>query len=129
MSKIVFIFLLVICTKSHSAMVYGSGVSSCGKWNAASQLYQKEPLLQWVLGYVTFASILEGKIDALPYIQALELKDTDVEAILGWVDNYCQENPIDNIQKASSSLVEVLNKNKNTAKFTYEQLKKLYAPK
>jgi len=56
---------------------------------------------QWVLGYVT----------AYGYYGTNDLKKVDGYAMTAWIDNYCQQNPLEDIETAAQQLVESLKAN------------------
>ena len=85
---------------SHASfIVYGSGLDSCGSWvehrKTTSDWYQAG---QWINGYLTAA------VDQT----TLEVKEVDADAILIWVDNYCQANPLDNVLQAARTLLRAM---------------------
>jgi len=97
--------LLILASNAYARdtyTVYGPGNDSCGKWLDARA---KEPNYSafvqvysaWVLGYVT----AYGNYGP-------DLKRTDASAIDAWVDNYCRQNPLDNLNTAAKNLVEAL---------------------
>ena len=81
--------------------VLGQGLSSCGAWTKSSRQdgalhWTREA---WVLGFVT-ASSIRLRYDLM--------HGTDNDAIAGWIDNYCRDNPTNNIVNACNSLVDFL---------------------
>jgi hypothetical protein len=82
-------------------MAFGEGVSSCGAWTQERKRDTQRAQMQraWVLGFVSGADVYEG----------LEfLRQTDADAILAWVDNYCGSYPLERIYDAAIKLVEEL---------------------
>lgn len=55
----------------------------------------------WVLGWVSAAGYYDVHGD---------LKHTDADAIMAWVDNYCHDHPLDDISDAAEALVKALAK-------------------
>jgi hypothetical protein len=53
-----------------------------------------------VLGFTSAASFYD--------VSANGLRETDSAAIAAWVDNYCRQNPLKDIQDAAASLVSEL---------------------
>jgi len=88
---------------------YGAGVASCGKWLAdrsdwlANRSIQHGVDLSWVLGWLSAAGYYDVRGD---------LRDTDADAVTAWVDKYCREHPLNEIDEAASSLVVELSKTK-----------------
>ena len=81
----------------------GEGISSCGKWTKSSR---QDGLLhwqrkQWVLGFVSAARI---------FLRSNFAENTDAHAMMGWIDNYCRDNPLDDITDATIALVIALKK-------------------
>ena len=58
---------------------YGVGAHSCGMWLAARKSGDYYIYGQWMLGFVS----------AVGYFDVYDLKDTDAQAMMAWVDNYC----------------------------------------
>lgn len=73
------------------------GVPSCGSWTAAhghpsdGAAFQYE---QWVAGFES--GLNWARSDARGDV----LRNTDREAILGWVDRYCRKHPLDTLVSA-----------------------------
>lgn len=79
---------------------YGIGMKSCGAWqqerkSGSGDWYQ---MGQWVLGYVT----------AYGYYGTYDLRDVDAQAMFAWIDNYCQQNPLEDIEAAAQKLIDTL---------------------
>lgn len=79
---------------------YGVGMKSCGAW-----LQERKPgssdwfqIGQWVLGYVT----------AYGYYGTHDLRDVDSRAMSAWIDNYRQQNPLEDIETAAQKLIDTL---------------------
>jgi len=89
---------LVFVNVSYAYTEYGSGVSSCGAWvndrKTSSAWHQNG---QWVNGFVSAAGYF-GKT----------LKNVDSDAILVFMDNYCQQNPLNSIGDGAKALVREL---------------------
>ena len=84
--------------------VFGYGARSCGAWTEArrtggsSQRYQRE---QWVSGYVTAANRYLGNLTG-------GIGGIDYEGLMGWIDNYCRDNPTMSLHNAARYLVKFL---------------------
>lgn len=77
---------------------YGSGVNSCGswvKWRKTESGWHQDG--QWVNGFISAAGYF-GK----------ELKKVDSDAMLVFMDNYCQQNPLNKIGDGAKALVREL---------------------
>tara|TARA_Y100000296_G_scaffold52238_1_gene59834 strand:- start:403 stop:723 length:321 start_codon:yes stop_codon:yes gene_type:complete len=77
---------------------YGSGTNSCGswvKWRKTKSGWHQDG--QWVNGFVSAAGYF-GK----------ELKEVDSDAMLVFMDNYCQQNPLNKIGDGAKALVREL---------------------
>lgn len=85
--------------------VYGVGNESCGKW-LASRTRPEDRLHQtsWLLGWVSAAGF---------YDVYGTLKNTDVDAVAAWTDNYCHDHPLENLSVAAGVLVKTLAKSKD----------------
>lgn len=98
------VFIAVATTVASPALAdykgYGVGMKSCGAWlqerkSGTGDWYQ---MGQWVLGYVT----------AYGYYGTHDLKDVDSHAMSAWIDNYCQQNPLEDIETAARKLIDTL---------------------
>lgn len=99
--------LAVIRTETDAAeqsIIFGPGTASCGTWSQ----YDKQPdnpvkaaLQSWVLGFVTG---MESGAQLPPAI----FKGIDNRGLLGWVSNYCQAHPLDQVSVAAVSLLNEL---------------------
>ncbi len=83
--------------------VIGEGYTSCGAWTKSSRqdgvLHWQR--VQWIFGFVTAAAY---------YTRSDFAKNTDNDGLLGWIDNYCRDNPLDDISDATVALVKALKK-------------------
>jgi len=94
-----FIFFAVFSsTPTYAYRIYGAGVSSCGGWNNARKSGDYYQQGSWVLGFVSSYGYYEGKT----------LKEVDSQALVSWMDNYCQANPLDSISDGAKQLIEAL---------------------
>ncbi len=112
-----------------SYVVYGHGLTSCGKW-LATPSPDDAAMLQWALGYVTAggyysAIVWNAVLDTSPelasaaktycaanrgepFCQSQLVKATDSSAISAWLNQYCQTHPLEDLEDASRSLLEEL---------------------
>jgi hypothetical protein len=80
---------------------FGAGGKSCGAWtsekaNSPASSYQNQ---QWVLGFVSGAGWSENRS-----------YEADADGMLGWIDNYCKENPLKDIGDTAAALIYELEK-------------------
>jgi hypothetical protein len=76
----------------------GLGVLSCGTWTDARRDRQAFGYEQWVLGF------LSG-IGYTGWMNYNPLNGLDANAVLAWIDNFCQAHPLDRISTAASLFV------------------------
>ena len=106
-AKIILTFLVVaigaLAVPGEAAADYqmlGSGPQSCGAWTAARRFPNSTPALEaaaWVLGFLSGVGWVHKNGDD-------PLNGLDVEAVFGWLDNYCQTHPIDPLAVAAAQL-------------------------
>jgi len=84
--------------------IRGSGSQSCGSWTAAKEKgnWDRVVFLSWVGGYLTAYSRWVEK----DYRGSVTTSDS--EGAWAWVDNYCRDNPLDNVALAASELILAL---------------------
>jgi hypothetical protein len=96
----VFLFTLLSCPAFASAfIVMGAGVQSCGTWTVDRMSADLGPAAQvneaWILGYVT------GDIALLAAVENKSVSiTTDANGLFGWIDQWCQNNPAQNMTNA-----------------------------
>jgi hypothetical protein len=111
MKKISFIFALLMIFSSPvwaqrpiNYDVKGAGASSCGTWtldhaqgdvSAAANVDD-----EWVLGFVVGQELLYADTTHKNYTIS-----TDYNGIIGWIGNYCQQNPVKEIVDAAQNFV------------------------
>ena len=81
--------------KGHTFRYWGAGGSLCGSWTGQRRGDDWFDSGQWVLGFVS----------ATDRLTKGGLKRTDSDGLLGWIDNYCAEHPIERLAEAAQSLV------------------------
>jgi hypothetical protein len=85
-----------------TSIVYGAGNESCGTWLSSST---NQDIRNWQTSWVL------GWLSASGHYQVLgRMKDTDAAAVTAWLDNYCKEHPLDELQEASAALIRELAK-------------------
>ncbi len=84
--------------------IFGAGATSCGKYlrNKESSSYS-----HWITGYIT------GSQNYYDH----KIKDTDIDAMLKWLDDYCSKNPLEYFSVASEALFQELIANKPVFSF------------
>jgi hypothetical protein len=95
-------FLVPAAANANTIM--GEGFASCGQWTKASAEPQGAVAFAmgaWVRGYLTAQALAATSENHYPDI----LRDTDADAVMAWVDNYCAKNPLDKIVDATGHLV------------------------
>lgn len=102
MEKIITVLALITILLTPTAQaytIYGFPGVSCGSWTSARGLenMKEAQYASWVLGFVSGAGYAEVK-----------MKETDSQAMLAWVDNYCGANPLDTIVEAIKELIATL---------------------
>ena len=88
-----------------------AGTSSCGSWTESRRDNSKYGFVltsgyeNWVLGF------LSGANNALTIEHHADiLKNTDLDSVWAWVNNYCQSHPMDQISTAIEHLVVELDR-------------------
>ena len=96
------LFFQTVQMAAQEQAVLGQGNVSCGIWleNRRGDDVQVATRTAWVLGYITafnqYGSKPEGDVSG----------GKDTEELMAWIDNYCRQNPADNLYRASSALVD-----------------------
>ena len=102
MKKLITVALLLVSLGltgvSHAYTEYGSGINSCGswvKWRKTKSGWHQDG--QWVSGFISAAGYY-----------GMELKTVDSDAVLVFMDNYCQKNPLNAISGGAKALAKEL---------------------
>ena len=96
--------LLAGSVSAHGLELYGAGAESCGKWiEFGKDEIMRYHFNQWVLGFISAASVFDGA-KKLGF-ESGELAETDSDTVDAWMENYCRENPLDKIVIAAGVLV------------------------
>lgn len=83
--------------------VYGFGTQSCGRWTqerrSADQYVKltRAGLESWAMGFISGAGYA-GET----------MRNSDADAMLAWMDNYCAANPLDYVSTAAEHLIQEL---------------------
>jgi hypothetical protein len=85
-------------------IIKGEGTKSCGTWiqdrKKGGFEGQVTDLTQtaWLAGYLTAYNLwVPGKADIA--------EGTDIAGLMAWIDNYCAQNPLNNIANAANALI------------------------
>lgn len=78
----------------------GLGAHTCGTWTQERQAEVANGMRNWVIGFVNGANVYDSGPDFL--------LQTDPNAIVAWMDNYCRSNPLENIFTGAYLLVQEL---------------------
>lgn len=94
--------LLAVAQPSSSAdgiMIFGLGLTSCGSWTAAkTEGWHRDAYISWLAGF------LSGINAAGVGRYGNAVQGTDMNGLIGWVDNYCAAHPLDNVSAAAENL-------------------------
>lgn len=83
--------------------IYGAGARSCGEWVTNRSSDRWIDMGEWMLGFITAAE----------YYNDYDLKHSDSEAFAVWMDNYCKQNPLKDLNSGAEQLVQELRTDKN----------------
>lgn len=95
---IVALLWLGVASQTNAYTVYGQGTATCGTWIKEREQGGYKDMEYWILGYITAAG----------FYGTNELKNSDVNAFSVWIDNYCQNNPLDQLVDGAQALVRAL---------------------
>jgi hypothetical protein len=91
-------FPAVAMDKGGSYIVLGQGTVSCGNWTSERKKQRAWTVQSWALGYIS----------AVNERAAFGIRDvtdgTDSEGVFAWIDNWCKDNPLENVSRAVSKL-------------------------
>lgn len=78
--------LMLLAPPTRAATIMGSGITiSCGGWVELRKTPNKGPVEEWSLGYLSGVAM---------WTPASPLDGLDAGAVLVWLDNFCQQNPL-----------------------------------
>jgi hypothetical protein len=102
---IAFVTSLIFIHPAISQISTSFGASDCGQWVAKSK--SNPAYRTWLLGYMSGlnSALFTSKNDPLDKINS-------AEQIFLWMDNFCQRNPLKNVQDGGNALFLELQKNK-----------------
>jgi hypothetical protein len=88
-------------------LVFGYSLDNCGDWTQARHGGYADAKVGWVAGFITgvnYARMMSGKWGGLG-------SKTDQAGMDAWIDNYCQQHPLEHLAKAALALVAELDGN------------------
>lgn len=83
----------------HAGMLYGLGAKTCGTWLEKRRTNDYYDMGQWMLGYISAAEYYGP-----------DLKESEGQAFLAYMDNYCQKKPLDDFDVGVRQLINELRK-------------------
>jgi len=100
--KVLVLATVLVSTSGYGAMMLGQGGKSCDTWakdrkEASVITFTNQA---WVLGYLSATNSYGYEKDFL--------KGSDNAELFIWIDNYCNQHPLKDIDDASNALVKVL---------------------
>ena len=95
--------------------VYGPGSASCSEWTIARQRHTDQELgfVYWVGGYVSGFNAFAADDAFGAQMPGHVTGTSDMYGMAAWVDNYCQQNPLDSVVQATTALIKTLMVRKN----------------
>jgi hypothetical protein len=85
--------------------IFGSGVASCRTWSEYGKQPNNNPsklaLQSWMLGFITGEEMAE-------HLPPTMFEVLDTQVLLGWISNYCQTHPLEQIPNAGVALINEL---------------------
>jgi len=90
--------------------ILGRGTTSCGSYLEARRTRDVSFLAYeaWLTGYVTAVNLASANTEDIS-------RGTDLDGLLGWLDNWCQTHPTSSYASASEALVSFLRRKRTTA--------------
>ena len=82
--------------------IYGSGAQSCGIWVKDRSGENHDYHRTWLLGYISGV----GAVGSASV--SFSLQKTGIEAMIAFVDDYCQKNPLVKIEDAGYALAQAM---------------------
>lgn len=83
---------------------FGYANSSCGTFTSERRLQSAtgDKMVVWTLGFLTGLNFSSLDRDLLVSV--------DINAVVAWMDNYCREHPLKNLNQAAYGLLDELKK-------------------
>ena len=84
---------------THANTLYGLGASTCGTWLQKRHANDHFEMGQWMLGYISAADYYGP-----------DLKESEGQALIFYMDNHCQQNPLEVFSVGVRRLIDELRK-------------------
>lgn len=99
---LVALVMVVLCSPAASVTWTSYGGGDCGQWvnESASRAYYRN----WLAGYMS--GLASGNNRAGNNVDVLDAASMD--AVVVWMDNYCQKNPLERLPAAGLVLFDEL---------------------
>jgi hypothetical protein len=101
MARCLLLAILAVTLSGGTTEAYqllGPGGASCGTWTADRRTGLHQIDLAWVLGFLTAVGYIG--VDNLDPLQGL-----DANAVAAWIDSYCQQHPLQDIDAAAQAFL------------------------
>jgi hypothetical protein len=85
-----------------AATLYGLGAKTCGTWLEKRCANDHFDMAQWMLGYISAANYY-----------TFDFKESEGAAFIAYMDNYCQQNPLEKFSVGVRRLIDELQKKAN----------------
>jgi len=82
---------------------FGAGTESCGRWTMVKEARSQANVVfkQWINGYLT---AYNGWVE----FGSGNVEKTQPEGAWAWIDNYCQDNPLNDVAWAAAKLIDAI---------------------
>ena len=77
---------------------WGAGAIDCGEWLTQRMDDDYYPAAHWLQGFISSYSYYNDSIDVVG--------DVSPEALLAYIDKYCQDNPLSGLGRATQAFIE-----------------------
>ena len=94
------ILLQTSSTMPTSTLIFGIGSSTCREWTQRKKTHDRVTDKQWLAGFLTGVEFINTGFGAKPLI----LDSDDPEILIGFVDDYCLEHPLNAISDGAQFL-------------------------
>ena len=105
--------VLLAAGTADAQTMLGAGAQSCGTWTHDRQSHMDLGVTSWVSGYLSGINTLAPSLFIGRRAPDL-LQDLDNNAFQSWMDNYCQQHPLEKIYIAADLLSAELVKRKGS---------------
>lgn len=96
---LIFAAVILYSSVASASTIYGMGAKTCGTWIEKRRTNDHFDMAQWMLGYISAAGYY-----------AFDLKESEGQAFVAYMDNYCQQNPLDDFSVGVRQLINELRK-------------------